>query len=270
VIRHVTLLEAAEDLSAPETTPIGAVPAAEPVAHPSAPAQPPQNTARRALYAAATVILVIGVLLLGVVLKDALRPNGTTAAPSNKPAQTVDTGTTTGGDTSTSARPPSTSAQDGNIGPSAPEGEADRTNDGGTSDGATNQNSDGGPSKGGTNQLNGGGVSESVTASATPSTQSRSPGEWTLTIRLAPDSDGDIQVAHNGGEQETCSKSLNGPAVECDYSIPDNNTVTLIPVDFVESWGSGLCEGADRRGGCPFFGNTSDTEFNLFVMRDPG
>jgi hypothetical protein len=88
VTRHITLLEAAEDVSAPETTPVSAVPAVEP-ADPtpnSGPGkQPPQSTARTAVLIAVTAVLVVVVLLVGVLLDRVLRPDTVSAEPSAGP-----------------------------------------------------------------------------------------------------------------------------------------------------------------------------------------
>jgi hypothetical protein len=295
VTRHITLLEAAEDVSAPETTPVSAVPAVEP-ADPtpnSGPGkQPPQSTARTAVLIAVTAVLVVVVLLLGVLLDRALRPDTVSAEPSAGPTGPAAPGTTESGEGGKSGSPKGTRTKEGATGPGPSRRRADSGPGDGASagavDGGTSQDSGGtfdrgtsrdsggtsdretdqdeGASGRGTDQDNGGSVSPGATAG----TGSSSPrANWTLTVRLSADSDGEIQVAHNDGQQAACRKTINEPAKECTYVIPHNNTVSLHAVDFVQSWGSGECQGADGHGDCAFF-MVSDTEFDLHVLREAG
>jgi hypothetical protein len=281
VTRHIALLETAEEESAPEATPTRAVLAAETVqsASPSGPGQkPPQSTTRTVVVIAVTAVVAVAVLLAGVLLDHALRPDTVSAGPSARSTEPATPGTNKAGKEEKSASPTRTSAGHGTSGTSAsprhtdpsrhdgasaPTGEAPGQSSGETPDRDIVQ--DGGASQPGTDSDNDGRVSPSTTAS----TESSPRHDWTLTIRISADSDGEVRVAHNDGQQTACGKTINEPAKECTYIIPDNNTVTLDPVDFVQSWGSGACEGADPSGGCLFF-MTSDTEFTLHVLRESG
>ncbi|MER7498364.1 hypothetical protein ABT033_37970 [Streptomyces pharetrae] len=263
VTRHILLLEAAEEVPTAETTPPGAVPTGEPARpgpNEGGGQRRPQRMARAVLFTAVTITAVITVLLAGMFLHQALRPDTMSARPWASPTRQVNAETITAGKSEDSVKPPtltnpSDKAEEGATSPSALQRSARPSTHHSTPGQATNR---------GTNQDNG----DSASPDTTASTEASPPSSWNLTIRLSADSDGEIKVTHNDGEQAPCSKTLNQPAKECKYSIPHNNMVTLEPVDYVQTWGSGVCEGADHHGGCGFI-MTSNTELKLHVLREP-
>ncbi|MFJ8085381.1 hypothetical protein ACIQ6Y_32965 [Streptomyces sp. NPDC096205] len=278
VIRHIAVLEEAEEEGTPETTPLEAVPGAEtapPMSTSGLGQKPPRSTARPAAITAVTAVLVVVVLLLGVLLDHALRPDTVSAGPSAGATEPASPGTTKARPRETSGSPRDAGVEEGAVprpsqrttAPSS--GDAPST---GARDGEESQGSGETPDRaigqdGGSSEREADPENQAPVSPATTAGTETSPRDnWTLTIRIYADSDGEVQVAHNDGQQAACGKTINEPAKECRYIIRHNNFVTLDPVDFVQSWGSGICQGADRYGGCGFL-MTSDTELDLHVLR---